>query len=403
METINSCRICKNKDIKKFFDLGGQPLANALPKSKEESEKLYSLSLSWCKECNLVQLNETIDPKELFSEYVWVTATSKVAKDYSEIFFTELTKRSSGQGYVLEIASNDGTFLKPFINKGYKVLGVDPAENIAKMAQADNIPTECAFFGKAEAENIIREFGKAQIIFARNVLPHVANTRDFVEGLAICLNEGGTLAIEAHYAKEILKELHYYSIYHEHLCFFTLKTLERLLNDYGLYIFDISESPISGGSMVVYAKKEKGIESEKLKTFRENEKLAGVNDFEKWQEFAKKATEHRDSLLDIIKKNARLGVLVGYGSSARSSTMLNFAEVNSNLISFIADANPLKQGRFAAGTRIPIISPKEMVARNPRAVIVLAWNFADEITKILREDLNYKGKIIIPLPMLREV
>lgn len=403
METINSCRICKNKNIRKFFDLGEQPLANSLPKTREERENLYSLSLSWCPECNLVQLNETIDPKELFSEYIWVTATSKVAKDYSEIFFNELIKRSVDSGYVLEIASNDGTFLKPFINKGFKVLGVDPAENIVKIAEDNGIPTKCSFFGKAEAENIIKEFSRAQIIFARNVLPHVANTRDFVEGLSLCLNENGMLAIEVHSAKEILKGLHYDSIYHEHLCYFTLKSLEKLLNDYGLYVFDISESPISGGSIVVYSKKEKGIESEALKIFRENEKLEGINNFEKWQEFARKAINHKDSLMNILRQNARLGVVAGYGSSARSSTMLNFARINSDLISVIADANPLKQGRFSAGSKIPIKSPKNVIAEKPKLIVIFAWNFADEITKILREELGYKGRIIIPLPEIKEL
>jgi dTDP-4-dehydrorhamnose 3,5-epimerase-like enzyme len=400
METIKFCRVCGNESLIPFFDLGSQPLANSLPKTVDEKENFYPLSLSWCPGCNLVQLNQTIDPKELFSQYVWVTATSKIAKDYAETFYQELAKRSPNNGYVLEIASNDGTFLKPFMKNGYKVLGVDPAENIAEMAKADGVPTDCYFFGEESANKILIEHGSANIIFARNVLPHVANTRDFVRGLSLCLSKNGTLAIEVHYAKEILKGLHYDSIYHEHLCYFTLKSLERLLNDFNLYVFDIGKSPISGGSMVVYAKLGKTEEEPIVQQYRDQEKQDKINGLQEWEEFSQKADKHRNDLLEVIKKQK--GVVAGYGSSARSSTMLNFAGINSNIISFIADANPLKQGRFAAGTRIPIISPEEMIKRNPNAVVILAWNFADEITDILRNKLGYKGRIIIPLPQIKE-
>ncbi|MDO8742954.1 MAG: methyltransferase domain-containing protein, partial [Candidatus Azambacteria bacterium] len=259
MEIIDSCRVCNSVNIVPFFDLGKQPAANSLLKSPIQKENFYPLSLSWCQDCNLVQLNETINPEELFSEYVWVTATSKTAQEFSEVFCQELINRTNNpkDGYVLEVASNDGTFLVPFIKKGYKVLGIDPAKNIVDMAMAEGVQTKCVFFNREAAEKILEENGPAKIIFARNVLPHVANTRDFVEGLQMCLDMEGTLAIEVHYAKKILDELHYDSIYHEHLCYFTLRTIERLLNDFGLFIFDITLSPISGGSIIVYAKREK--------------------------------------------------------------------------------------------------------------------------------------------------
>lgn len=204
MKTITSCRVCKSKNIKGFFDLGMQPLANSLVKDLNEKERFYPLSLSWCQDCNLVQLNQTADPKELFSDYVWVTKTSKTARDYAETFYKELVSRGAKKGYVLEVASNDGTFLKPFIKNGYNVLGIDPAKNIAKMAENNNVPTKALFFGSDTALDLVREKGKADIIFARNVLPHVANTRDFVQGLETCLDKNGVLAIEVHYAKEIL-------------------------------------------------------------------------------------------------------------------------------------------------------------------------------------------------------
>lgn len=396
METITSCRVCKSKNIKGFFDLGMQPLANSLVEDLNKKENLYPLSLSWCQDCGLVQLNQTIDPEILFSEYVWVTATSKTAQEHSQAFFKEVSSRSSNKGYVLEIASNDGTFLIPFIKNGYDVLGIDPAKNIAEMAEKNGIPTKCCFFKTETAQELIRQKGKANIIFARNVLPHVADTRDFVQSLQMCLDEDGVLGIEVHYAKEILEGLHYDSIYHEHLCYFTLKSLEKLLNDFNLYIFDISKSPISGGSIVVYAKHGKVKEEPVVQQYREQETNNKVNDFESWKEFASKSFIHRDNLLKILSQNQ--GNIAGYGASARSSTLLNFAKIGSSLISAIADQNPLKQGRFTAGTHIPIISPEEMIKRNPSTIIILAWNFADEISDVLRNKFNYKGRIIIPLP-----
>lgn len=401
MENINSCRVCKSKNIVPFFDLGKQPLANSLLKSREQEEKLYPLSLSFCHDCNLVQLNQTADPQELFSEYVWVTGTSKTAKDFSEVFYKEIVSRTENpkERYVLEIASNDGTFLVPFKRDGFKVLGVDPAKNIAEMAETLGVSTKCCFFGREAAEELLKERGPAQIVFARNVLPHVANTRDFVEGLSKIIHEDGTLAIEAHYAKIILDQLHYDSIYHEHLCYFTFKTLEKLLNDFNLYIFDIKESPISGGSLVIYAKKHKIKEAPAVQIYRDKEKENKINDFVSWQDFAEKSLSHRQKLVAILNGILKEGgSIVGYGASARSSTLLNFCGIDSRFLSMVADQNPLKQKLFTAGTRIPIDSPEIVMSQNPKYVLILAWNFANEIIGNLKNNFNYQGKAIIPLP-----
>lgn len=399
MPKINSCRVCKNKELKPFFDLGCQPLANSLLKDLDKKEKFYPLSLVWCPKCSLVQLSYTVSPKKLFSEYVWVTGTSKTARDFSETFYKELSVRSLKKGYVLEIASNDGTFLHPFIRGGYEVLGIDPARNIVEMAGKKGIPTKCLFFGAKSAERLVKEKGLAQIVFARNVLPHIASVRDFVKGLEICLAKEGTLAIEMHYAKKILEQLHYDSIYHEHLCYFTLKSLEKLLNDFNLYVFDIIESPISGGSIIVYAKKNRTKEKPVVQLYRNREKADRVNIFQSWKNFAKRADSHRQELINILsnisEKNENI---VGYGASARSSTLLNFCGIDSKYLPLIADQNPLKHNLFTAGTHIAIKDPKEVLSEKPKYILILAWNFAKEITKILTDKFNYQGKVIIPLP-----
>lgn len=401
MKKISECRICKGKNIKKFFDLGSQPFANSLLKNPNEKEKFYPLSLSWCSNCNLVQLNHTADPKELFSSYIWVTGTSKTTKEHAINFYNKVLLRAKDlkEGYVVEVASNDGTFLMPFIENGYKALGVDPAKNIVDIAIKEGVPTICGFFGEELAREIIREYGYAKVVFARNVLPHVANLHDFVKGLEICLEDDGLLVLEVHYAKKILEGLHYDSIYHEHLCYFTLKSIEQLLNQYGLFVFDIEKSPISGGSLILYIRKGKTEERPLVQSYREIEKKIKLNELSSWKDFTKRAYSHREKLLEILNDLKKEGeTIVGYGASARSSTLLNFCGIDTRFISMIADQNSLKHKKYTAGTHIPIDSPEKVMEKNPDCVFILAWNFADEIIDILRGRFNYTGKCIIPLP-----
>lgn len=401
METIKACRICGGSSIKTFFDLGSQPLANSLLKSPDEEEKFYPLSLSWCEDCCLVQLNETVDPKELFSTYVWVTGTSKTANEFADKFYKEFVGRAGGskEKYVLEIASNDGTFLKPFLRDGWKVLGVDPAKNIADAANKEGIPTECVFFGKEAAEELLEKHGPARLVFARNVLPHVANTHDFIEGLRESLAADGVLAVECHYAKIILEGLHYDSIYHEHLCYFTLKSLESLLESHGLFVFDMTRSPISGGSIIVYAKKNKIKPSPEVMRYRVEEEKNGTNNLRSWEDFAAKSLGHKKKLLKILNEARDGGErIIGWGASARSSTMLNFCGIDSKVVSAIIDINPLKQKLFTAGTHIPIQSAEILMKTKPTLVFILAWNFADEIIETLRNKFGYRGSCIVPLP-----
>lgn len=401
MKKISSCRVCNNKNIEEFLDLGNHPPSNSLLKELNGKEKVYPLSLSWCPDCNLVQLNQTLNPEDLFTEYVWVTETSKVAKEHAKKFYNQILKRVENpkQSYVLEIASNDGTFLVPFIENDYKVLGVDPAKNIAKVANDRGIPTEAKFFGKKVAEDILKKHGKSKIVFARNVIPHVANLNGVIKGLKNCLDERGVLAIEAHYAKIILEELHYDSIYHEHLCYFTLKSMERLLNQFDLYVFDIEKSPISGGSLIYYIKKNKNEEKAIVQEQRTLEEKSNLNKLKSWEDFAEKTYAHKKRLLEILKETSKEGEkIIGYGASARSSTLLNFCEIGTNYISMIADQNPLKHNKYTAGMHIPIKSPEKVMETRPDCVFMLAWNFTKEISEILRTKYGFHGKCIIPLP-----
>ncbi|MDO8659061.1 MAG: class I SAM-dependent methyltransferase [Candidatus Parcubacteria bacterium] len=399
MKRITICRVCKSKKIKEFLDLGHQPYANALLKSPNDKDKFYPLSLSYCENCSLVQLNHTPDPKELFSNYIWVTSTSSVAKKHAKVFCNDIVERieNKKKDYILEIASNDGTFLLPFIKKGYKVLGVDPAQNIVDMAIKNGIPTKCEFFGVTAAKKIKKDFGTSSIIIARNVLPHVANAHDLIKGISICLADNGLFVLELHYAKKIFQELHYDSVYHEHLCYFTIKSLEKLLTMEGLFIQDLKISPINAGNLVIYIKKGKVNESATVKAYRKAEKEIKLNTFKSWVNFANRTKNHREQLLKILNKY-KGALIVGYGASARSSTLLNYCDIGIKYISTIADQNPLKQGLYTAGTHIQIKSPDEVMKKNPDFVVILAWNFKTEIMKILKDRYKYKGKFILPLP-----
>lgn len=397
---IKACRICGSRRLKDILELGKQPPANSLRRSLKEKVPFVPLTLCFCPGCSTVQLKETIDPSFLFRNYFWVTGTSSTARSYSSLFYNEAVRRCQGRGrlFCAEVASNDGTFLKPFLRAGHSVLGIDPAKNIAQKANKEGVPTIADFFGEKAARSVVEKYGQADFVFARNVVPHVADVNDVVAGMGICLKPQGTGAIEFHYARIILEELHYDSIYHEHLFYYSLKSLLFLLAKHGLYAFDVMKSPISGGSLVVYFSKIKRPVSDKLKAMLAREKAAGVGDFSAWKKFAKECALHRKRLLKIIENEVNSsGKLTGYGSSARSSTLLNFCGINKEHICRIADQNPLKNGRYTAGTDVKIVSPEKAFNSSPKAVFLMAWNFKDEILANLK-NLGFSGRVIVPLP-----
>ena len=399
-EEIKKCRICDSADIVNFMDLGDQPPANSLRVELSEYLPDVPLQLVHCSNCSTVQLSVTVDPKYLFSHYVWVTGTSKTAHEYSEFFSNNVLQRSEFKDpFVVEIASNDGTFLKDFVNRGCKVLGVDPAKNIAEMATNAGVPTLAEFFNLETAKLIKEKDGNADIVFARNVIPHVKEVHSIINGIAELLKEDGLGVIEFHYSQIILDELHYDSVYHEHLFFYSLQSMIYLLNEYGLKPFDLTKSPISGGSLVIYFSKKEKEKSAQLKEALIIEKRNKTNELKTWQNFAADCAKHAENLKKIVEEYKDRGSVIGYGASARSSTMLNYAGLKSDVIDCIIDKNPLKYNRYTPGTNIPIISFDEGKALFDKCscILLLAWNFEKEITEELRAN-GYKGSIIVPLP-----
>ena len=399
-EVIEKCRICGSPDITHFMDLGDQPPANSLRADLKEVLPAVPLQLVHCPECSVIQLSATVNPSYLFSQYVWVTGTSKTAHEYSKYFSTQVLDRSPvANPFVVEIASNDGTFLKDFIQKGCKVLGVDPAKNIAAMATEAGVPTLAEFFNLDTAKQIKKVNGPADIVFARNVIPHVKEVHSIISGIADLLNEEGLGVIEFHYSQIILDELHYDSVYHEHLFFYSLRSMMYLLNMHGLYSFDLTKSPISGGSLVIYFSKKQKEQSPVLKDALQQEEDKKTNELGTWQKFATNSAHHALALKKIVEEYKAKGSVIGYGASARSSTMLNYAGLDSSVIDYVIDKNPLKHNRYTPGTDIPIISFEEgkMHFSKCASILLLAWNFENEIVEELRAN-GYEGVIIVPLP-----
>jgi len=399
--TIASCRICEASELRDILDLGDQAPANSLYRNIEETPPSVPLRLIFCKNCSTVQLGEDVDPGYLFSEYLWVTGTSKTAENYSYKFANQALAKIESQSiknpYVVEIASNDGTFLKRFIENECKVLGVDPAKNIVDLAIKNGIPTICNFFTVDLANEIIKKDGKADIIFARNVIPHVKQIHSVIDGINTLLKNDGVGIIEFHNAGLVLDEQHYDYIYHEHLFYFTLRTISGLLQRYGLNVYDVMYSPISGGSWVVYFSKRKITKSEKLIELENQEEENAINSYERWLEFSEKVEIHSEKIKEIVFNDNEK--IPAYGASARSSTLLNYCGINSDHISIVIDKNPLKSGLYTAGSNIPIVSFDEGLSEIKKAnkILLLAWNFQDEIISELRE-AGFLGEFIIPLP-----
>lgn len=394
---IKFCRICNSKTLINILDLGNQPPANSLHKKNEKIKK-FPLKLIFCNKCKTAQLSVTLSPKFLFSKYFWVTATSSTAINHSKKFYRLTSKFIRKKSTVVEIASNDGTFLKPFLKNKHKVLGVDPAKNISKIANLNGIHTLPEFFTEKTSKKIKKKYKDIDLIFARNVIPHVKNIHSVVKGISNLANDKTVVAIEFHYAKDIIEELQYDSIYHEHLFYFTIQTISNLFSKYNLHAFDVFTSPISGGSLVLIFSKKKIKKKKLLIKMINNEKKNKLNNSKKWKIFSKKVKLHAKRLKKEILTSYKLnGKLFGYGASARSSTLLNYCKLSNKQINFIIDQNPLKQGLYTPGTDVIIKSIKSSVKEiTDKHMLLLAWNFKDEIIKKMKK-IGFKGKIIFPI------
>ena len=376
------CRSCGNTNLKRVVSLGYQPLANNLLNKKEEKCDLYPLEMNYCNQCHNCQLSVAVNPKKMFSNYLYTSSTSKVfrnhfieaAKKYSKEF--KLNKKKS---YIIDVGSNDGVALKPFLELGFKnVLGIEPAKNLAKIAIKNKIKT---FNGFLEKKNIKKIKKNADLILASNVFAHSDQLKEMAECMFNLLSKKGTIVIEVQYLMNTLKDLTFDNIYHEHYNYWSLTSLVNFFNQFNAKIFRSEKVDTHGGSIRVYIKKDKKIKIEpSVKKMLKEEDKFGIKNFKTYQKFAEKVYKIRENVLINIKNlKKECKIVVGYGAPAKATTALNFFGISKE-IDFIVEDNKLKHNKFIPGVKIPIKN-KSNIKNKKNTLLVLAWNFYNDIKK----------------------
>ena len=404
------CRICKNPHLKEFLSLGINPLANNFLRKEDftKPEPKFPLMLCFCDTCKLVQLSHVVDPEQMFKNYVYVTSTTKTFQVHFGKMADHLTERFKlgSQSLVVDIGSNDGLLLKGFQNHGVKVFGVEPATNLAKMAQEAGVDTLNEFFGPAAVAEIIKRKGHADILTANNVFAHIGNIHAVAENAKAVLKPTGVFVIEIQYFGDTMKDMTFDNVYHEHLSYFTLTALQHFFHGVGMQIFDVQHVDSHGGSLRVFIQKAGSPHpvTEAVAHTLEKEQHFGVNDFSTYQRFAQQVYETKQKLVETVLALKRDGKrLAGYGAPAKASTLLNFCELTAHHLDYIVEDNPLKQGLYQPGTHIPIVDSNHLAAHLPDYLLILAWNFAPEILAKVKPLTDKGMKCIVPLPELKVV
>ncbi len=403
-----SCRLCGSSALEMVLSLGETPLANMLLAEEDLhiTEKRYPLNLLFCTDCSLVQIRENVSPEQLFREYLYFSSFSDTTlKNAAEIAGRMIRERSLDRGsLVAEVASNDGYLLQNFKEKGIPVLGIEPAENIAGVAREKGIPTRSEFFGRDFAEALLDEGLQADLIFANNVLAHVPDLNGFVQGLKVFLKEGGLAVIEVPYVRDMVEKGEFDTIYHEHLCYFSVTALHRLFRKNGMVLHDVERISIHGGSLRLFAAHEGLAQGGSVERILQEESEIGMERPAYYRDFAGRVEKLKIELCELLERLKGEGcTIAAYGAAAKGATLLNYFKIGGELIDFVVDRSTYKQGLYMPGSRIPIGDPRLLLEKQPDYVLLLAWNFAAEILEQQSEYRAAGGKFIIPIPKLQLV
>ncbi len=408
MET-KSCLFCGAPLRKTFVDLGMHPLCESYVSEEKlnQMEPFYPLYAYVCEKCFLVQLHEYVSPAEIFTEYAYFSSYAdswvQHAKRYTEMIIGRLglTEKS----FVVELASNDGYLLQHFVAKRIPALGIEPAINVAEAARKKNVPTLVKFFGRSTAKELVVERGTADLVLGNNVLAQVPDINDFAGGIKILLASRGTVTIEFPHLMRLMQENQFDTIYHEHFFYFSLISAERVFGAHGLTLFDVEELPTHGGSLRIYgrhADDETQPVTERYRELMGREKTAGFDRLETYTLFGEQVKEAKRKLLEFLIQAKRKGkTIAGYGAPGKGNTLLNYCGVRSDFIDYTVDRNTYKQGKFLPGTHIPIFPPEKIRETKPDYVLILPWNFKDEIMGQVGYIREWGGQFVVPIPEVR--
>ena len=404
MNSHYHCLACDDNDVELILDLGLQPLANRLltQETLTEHEPRFPLRLGICTACWMIQILDIIPPHELFSKYLYYSSFSDLllrhAQSAAAQYITQF--RLDSTSFVVEIASNDGYMLRNFVEAGIPCLGIEPATDIARVAREKGVDTLNDFFNSRTARDLVDARGHADMILANNVFAHVPDINDFLTGLNHLITPEGIIVLEFPYAVDLLTATEFDTIYHEHVFYFTLAALMPLFDRHKLRLFRIEKLTIHGGSLRTYLCKSKShsIESS-VEQLVDDEHNLGVRSLQFYRGFSDRVASIRQELVRLLRELKRQGSsLAAYGAAAKGSTLLNYCNIATDVLDFVADRSPYKQGLFMPGTHLPIVPPSRLVEDLPDYTLLLTWNFAGEILKQQQAYRNRGGRFIIPIP-----
>ena len=391
------------------MDLGMHPLCESYVSEDKlnQMEPFYPLHVFVCEQCFLVQLQEYVSPADIFTEYAYFSSYAdswvQHAKRYTDMIVERL--KLTAESFVVELASNDGYLLQHFVAKGIPVLGIEPAANVAKVAVEKQVPTLVKFFGVQTARDLVADGKRADLVLGNNVLAQVPDINDFVGGIKLLLAPQGVVTIEFPHLMKLMEESQFDTIYHEHFFYFSLMSAERIFAAHGLNLFDVEELPTHGGSLRIYGHHaEDKIHSvtERYRALMQREKAAGVERLDTYATFAENVKETKRKLLEFLIEAKRKGKkIAGYGAPGKGNTLLNYCGIRSDFLDFTVDRSPYKQGKFLPGTHIPILHPDRIREAKPDYVLILPWNFKDEIMQQVSYIREWGGQFVVPIPEVR--
>jgi 2-polyprenyl-3-methyl-5-hydroxy-6-metoxy-1,4-benzoquinol methylase len=409
--TTRTCRFCGEHLEYSFVDLGMSPLCESyVPLEKLDSmEPFYPLHVLVCHRCFLVQLGEYVTAGEIFSEYAYFSSYSDSWLGHSRRYALDMKARLglNADSLVVEVASNDGYLLQYFVEQKIPVLGVEPAANVARVAEQKGVPTVVRFFGRQLAGELVAAGKQADLIAGNNVLAQVPDLNDFVAGLAMLLKPTGVLTLEFPHLSRLIEGNQFDTIYHEHFSYFSLHTTEQIFGAHGLALVDVEELTTHGGSLRVFGRRKDGLlpaPSPRVLALKAEEARAGLTTIAGYGEFASRVEETKRRLLEFLIEARRQGRRVaGYGAPGKGNTLLNYCGIRTDFVDFVVDRNPYKQGKFLPGTHIPILHPERLRDARPDYVLILPWNLRDEIVKQLAFVREWGGRFVVPIPSVQVI